>query len=317
VSKIKAQSSLGAFLKEQGIAHLVNEPLRNHCTWKIGGPADFLVKPSSWEQIAPVLQYTSENGIPAIVIGKGSNLLFDDAGFRGVVIKIGRKLSRLTISATTVVAESGISTSRLARAVGLAGLSGVEHIVGIPGTLGGLVFMNGGSQRKTIGKTIVEVKALDRHGNTQIFRNEECGFAYRHSRFQNEYCIITEVTMKLATGQRSTIMMEMLQSLRDRRKKFPLTLPNCGSVFKSDPKLYETFGPPGAIISKLGLKGLSVGEAAISERHANFIVNRGAAKAADILALLQFVREEVTRQTGITLNCEVRIVRSCGIVEFV
>ncbi|RPJ36413.1 MAG: FAD-binding protein, partial [Planctomycetaceae bacterium] len=141
LSNVDMQSSLGAFLKEQGMAPLENEPLRNHCTWRIGGPADFLVEPSSWEQVALLLQYAGENGIPAVVIGKGSNLLFDDRGLRGVVIKIGRKLSRLIITGAIVQAQSGISASRLARAAGLAGLCGLEHVVGIPGTLGGLVFM--------------------------------------------------------------------------------------------------------------------------------------------------------------------------------
>ncbi len=297
------------------MAPLEHEPLRNHCTWRIGGPADFLVEPSSWEQVARVLQYSHQNGIPALVLGKGSNLLFDDGGLRGVVIKIGRKLSRLVITGTVVQAQSGISASRLARAAGRAGLCGLEHIVGIPGTLGGLVYMNGGSLQRAIGDTIVEVKTMDRQGNTQTLGRHECGFTYRHSRFQEQSCVITEATLALVPGQRNAIATEMLEILRERRRKFPLTLPNCGSVFKSDPQTWASLGPTGKIIESVGLKGTCVGDAVVSERHANFIVNRAHAKAEAVLALIELVRERVLRRTGATLECEVQFVESTGVIR--
>jgi UDP-N-acetylmuramate dehydrogenase len=312
---LTTQTAIEGLLKSSGIPFLRSVPLSTCSTWRIGGPADFLVEPASWQQVALILRYTSENGIPAIVIGKGSNLLFDDAGLRGIVIKIGPKLSRLAIAGTTVRAESGISASRLARVVGLAALSGLEHIVGIPGTLGGLVFMNGGSQRKAISDVIIEVKTMDRQGNIRIFHRDECEFAYRHSRFQNEYLVITEIRMELVPAQRIVIMGQMLEILRERRRKFPLTLPNCGSVFKSDPRLYDSFGPPGKIIEGLGLKGRSVGDAIVSQRHANFIVNRACAKAQDVLSLIALIRERVARQTGFTLECEVQFVELTGTVR--
>jgi UDP-N-acetylmuramate dehydrogenase len=296
------------------MAPLAHEPLRNHTTWRIGGPADFLVEPSSWEQAALVLQYTHAHNIPAVVIGKGSNLLFDDHGLRGVVIKVGRQLSQLTIAGTIVRAQSGISAPRLARAVGLAGLGGLEHIVGIPGTLGGLVFMNGGSLRRAIGDAIVQVRTMDRQGNVRTLGREECRFAYRQSRFQKESCVIMEATMALVPGQPDTIAAEMRAILRERRQKFPMTLPNCGSVFKNDPQACAVFGPPGKIIESAGLKGTSVGDAAVSERHANFIVNRGNARAADVLSLIDLVRERVVHQTGLTLECEVQFVEAAGMV---
>ncbi len=309
------QSPLGAFLQDHGMTPLVNEPLRNHCTWRIGGPADFFVEPSSWQQVAAVLRYANANNIPAIVIGKGSNLLFDDAGLRGVVIKIGRGLSRLTVTGTIVRAESGISTPRLARAVGLAGLTGLEHIIGIPGTLGGLVFMNGGSMRKAIGDSIVEIKAMDWQGHMRVFRREECEFAYRHSRFQSEDCVIIEATIELAGGSRNATVAEMLRILRDRRRKFPLTLPNCGSVFKSDPQLYDTFGPPGEVLEYLGLKGLRVGGAMVDTKHANFIVNMDNARASDVRSLVGLIRHEVRQRIGLAVKCEVQFVASQGVVR--
>jgi len=175
--------------------------------------------------------------------------------------------------------------------------------------------MNGGSQRKAIGDTIIEVKTMDRLGNTRTLRHDECGFAYRQSRFQAEDLVVMEVTMELAAGQQAHVMGEMLQVLRERRKKFPLTLPNCGSVFKSDPRLYETIGPPGKIVEGIGLKGTSVGDAVVSERHANFIVNRANAKAQDVLSLIELIRQRVARQTGLTLECEVQFVELTGTVR--
>lgn len=309
------QAALAGFLQRSDLRPRVNEPLCNHCTWRIGGPADFLVEPASWQQVGTLLRYTRNNSIPAIVIGKGSNLLFDDAGLRGVVIKIGRKLSRITVSGTSVRAESGISAPRLARVTGLAGLSGLEHIVGIPGTLGGLVFMNGGSQRRAIGDAIVEVTTMDRQGNTQTLQHDECGFAYRRSGFQDEDCVITEATLELVPGQRDRIMADMLQILRERRKKFPLTLPNCGSVFKSVPKLYNTFGPPGKMIEGLGLKGFRIGGAMVDMKHANFIVNIGSAKAVDVLRVVRRIRELVREHLGVTVSCEAEYVDLHGSIH--
>lgn len=302
-------------LQASGVSFRREVPLRTCGTWRIGGPADFLVEPASCEQMATTLRCASELGIPAVVIGKGSNLLFDDAGLRGVAIRIGRSLARVTITGTTVRAESGVSASRLARVAGLAGLSGLEHIVGIPGTLGGLIFMNGGSLQRTIGQAVTEVKAMDRSGTPRVLRREDCEFAYRSSRFQHEDWVILEATMALVGGRRSEIAAQMRQILRDRRRKFPLTLPNCGSVFKNDPDAYGLFGPPGKIIEDTGLKGLSVGDAQVSDRHANFIVNRGNARAGDVMELIELVRRRVAARTDLALECEVRFVHSTGCVR--
>lgn len=302
-------------LQASGVPFCREVPLSECGTWRIGGPADLLVEPASCEQMATTLRCAGEFGVPAVVMGKGSNLLFDDAGLRGVAIRVGRSLGRVTITGTTVRAEGGVSASHLARVAGLAGLSGFEHIVGIPGTLGGLVFMNGGSLQRAIGQTVTEVKAMDRSGALRVLRREDCEFAYRSSRFQREDWVILEATMALVAGRRSEIAAEMLQILRDRRNKFPLTLPNCGSVFKNDPDGYGSFGPPGKIIEDTGLKSLSVGDAQVSERHANFIVNRGNAHACDVLKLIEMIRRRVAARTGLALECEVRFVHSTGRVQ--
>jgi len=302
------QGELKAFCKPHGLIPLPHERLRRHSTWQIGGPADFLLEPTSWPQVGALLRWAEEHGVPALVIGKGSNLLFGDAGVRGIVIKIGRSLAGLSIAGTTVGAEAGISASRLARAAGLAGLAGLEHIIGIPGTLGGLVVMNGGSLLRNIGETIVEVGTIDRRGTLATWQHADCEFAYRHSRFQDADFIITEVVLELIPGPRAEIMAQMLAILRERRRRFPLTLPSCGSVFKSDPRLYESVGPAGAVIEKLGFKGRRVGDAEVNSRHANFIVNVGAARARDVIELVGIIRRTVQEQLGHTLACEVKYV---------
>ncbi|HWL95368.1 MAG TPA: FAD-binding protein, partial [Phycisphaerae bacterium] len=213
---------------------LVNEPLRNHGTWQIGGPADVLVEPRSWDQLVRLRQFIHERGLVSIVIGEGSNLLFDDAGLRGVCIKIGRSLSGFEIDPPRVRAEAGVAVPRLARAVGLAGLTGLEHTVGIPGTLGGLVVMNGGSRRHSLSENIVHVDAMDHRGRMHRRLREDCGFVYRGSAFQGLDWIVTGVEFELSRGDKRAIWREMLEILRDRKGKFPRhDAPNCGSVFVS------------------------------------------------------------------------------------
>ncbi len=305
---VRWRDALITMCAQWGVELQMDEPLSRHCTWRIGGLADVLIEPTSWAQLAALLRYAQENGIPAVVIGKGSNLLFDDCGVRGVVIVIGRHLSRLEIQGADVRAEAGISASRLARTVGLAGLAGLEHIVGIPGTLGGLAVMNGGSLRQAIGDTIVQVRTIDRRGEPRILHGDECEFAYRRSRFQQEDAIITEVTLKLAAGDKTQILPQMREILRERRRRFPMTLPSCGSVFKGDAELLRRFGPPGAVIESLGFKGTRLGDAMVSSLHANFIVNVGAARAHDVLELVRRIRRRAFDRLGHTMTCEAKYV---------
>lgn len=303
---VRWRHALAALCASWGVAPRTDEPLGRHCTWRIGGPADVLIEPTAWSQVGALLRFADENGVPALVIGKGSNLLFDDSGVRGVVIVIGRPLAGFEIDDASVQVEAGISASRLARVTALAGLSGLEHIVGIPGTLGGLVVMNGGSLRQAIGDTIVQVRTIGRQGTPRVFHGDECDFAYRQSRFQREDAIVTAVTLKLADGDRTRILSQMRDILRERRQKFPMTLPSCGSVFKGDAELVQKFGPPGAVIERLGFKGTRIGDAVVSPQHANFIVNVGAARAADVLDLVRLIRQRVLETLGHTLTCEAK-----------
>ena len=289
-----------------------DEPLSRHNSWKIGGSADLFVEPDNSDQIAEVLHFSQGNEIPLVVIGQGTNLLFDDAGVRGIVLKIGERLADMQISENLIVAGGGAWVPQLARQSMQAGLCGLEHCIGIPGTVGGLVMMNGGSQRKGIGENVVSVTVVDRDGIKKQLSQSECDFSYRQSALQGTGCVVTRVELNCPKGDRKKIRQEMLADLRTRRQKFPRKQPNCGSVFLSTTEMHATVGPPGKVIEDAGLKGLQVGKAEISRQHANFIVNLGGASSMDVLILIKQVRQRIREQIGFELDCEVRYVSPQG-----
>jgi UDP-N-acetylmuramate dehydrogenase len=283
--------------------------------WKVGGRAEILVEPESAEEISGVLRLCRSTATPLLVVGDTSNLLFADEGFRGVLMRIGRRMAAVSVDGTTVTAQAGIWMPYLATTVGRAGLSGIEHTGGIPGTLGGLVMMNGGSQRRGIGEHVSRVWTIDERGDASIVDQAECRFAYRRSALQDRFVVITAAELTLERGDVRTIRRTIIDIMASRRRKFPLKLPNCGSVFLSDPAMYATIGPPGHAIEQAGLKGLQAGRAQISPLHANFIVNLGGAKALDILTLIDIARTRVFDRTGFWLDCEVRYVGQDGTVK--
>lgn len=291
---------------------LWNEPLRNHSSWRIGGPADMLVEPRTVEQAVVVAKAAAGLGIPILVIGHGTNLLFSDQGVRGVVVKIGNGMGGIEIDGRRMIAEAGVWVPRLARLAGRHGISGLEHTAGIPGTLGGLVCMNGGSQRKGIASSIVRVWALSPTGEMVCLAVDDCGFSYRHSCFQDNGYIVLRVELTGPPKEPAQIRREMLEILRDRRKKFPLKAPSCGSVFLSDPEKYRAVGPPGKLIEEAGLKGKRIGDAQVSLKHANFIENLGNATAEDVMRLVKAVQAVVRESTGHLLAGEFKYVTRDG-----
>ncbi len=295
-----------------GIAAAVNEPLAAHSTWRIGGPADLLAEPASIGEVCAVVQYARAHGLALLVIGQGSNLLFDDAGLRGIVLKLGGRLGNLEIAGCRILADAGVWVPRLARAAQRAGLTGLEHIIGIPGTVGGLVVMNGGSRRKGIGDNVRRVWVVDHEGNPGTLSRAECRFGYRTSALQGSGALVIRVELECLPGDARQIRREMLADLRERRGKFPRKEPNCGSVFLSTAAMHASVGPPGKIIEEAGLKGAAIGAAEVSHRHANFIVNKGGATSRDVLALIAHVRQVVQARIGFDLHCEVRYVDPRG-----
>ncbi|WP_225911573.1 UDP-N-acetylmuramate dehydrogenase [Desulfuromonas versatilis] len=287
-------------------------PLARCSTWRIGGPADLLVEPRTPVQVAALVAAVRQAGIPLVVIGQGSNLLFADAGLRGVVLRLGAKLARIEVSGPRIFAEAGVWVPQLARRTMQAGLAGLEHAIGIPGTLGGLVVMNGGSHRRGIGELVRKVRVVDREGVFAVLDRQACRFGYRQSALQGTGAVVVEVELECPPGDRGAIRRQMLLDLRERRGKFPLKQPNCGSVFLSNAEMHATVGPPGRVIEEAGLKGVRIGGAEVSSRHANFIVNLGEASARDVLALIGQVRQAVRARIGYELRCEVRYVRADG-----
>ncbi|WP_299065914.1 UDP-N-acetylmuramate dehydrogenase [uncultured Psychrobacter sp.] len=281
--------------------------------WKVGGKADIIIRPRSKNELIKVRQWLYLNGIKSLIIGSTTNLLFSDEDIHIVIIQIGTNFSKVAVDGLDIVAEPGIWVPSLARLAMQKSLSGIEHTCGIPGTLGGLVVMNGGSQRKGIGSVVTYVETIDNQGNIKRYDNSQCNFSYRQSIFQNIDEVVVEVGLKLNNGRaKCDIRQDMLDILHSRRKKFPRKQPNCGSVFVSNPDMYEDYGPPGQIIEELGLKGMNQGGAQISEQHANFIVNNGSAQSKDILYLINTVKETVYKETGYKMVVEARFVTSNG-----
>lgn len=293
----------------------LKEPLAKHSSWCIGGPADILIEPYSVEQIINIVKYSHSMNIPLIVIGNGTNLLFCDDGVRGIVIKFGENFSKYNIKGKRVYAEAGIWTPKLVNILLNQGLSGMEHAIGIPGTLGGLVFMNGGSGGKCIGDIVKKVWVVDRNGNLKTLSKNECDFSYRKSSLQDSGYIVCNVEFECEYRDKDQIKNEMNNILYKRRQKFPIDLPNCGSVFLSNPIMNKTFAPPGKLIEDAGLKGFRIGDAQISEKHANFIVNLGKAKALDILTLVEYTRKVVNACSGHWLKSEVKYVGEMGEIK--
>lgn len=297
--------SLDHLIADLGLGAAINAPLSRHCTWKIGGPADRLVQPSNTDQIEKLIACANQEDIPWIALGKGSNLLFNDEGLRGLVIKLGPAFSHATIQNGRIEAQAGISIPRLAHRTANLGLTGLEHTVGIPCTLGGLVTLNGGSLQQSIGRLVQNVTWIDGQGQRHQGTGKDCDFSYRHSRFLSERVIITDVTLQCQQANITHVRQAMLATLKTRRERFPLRWPNCGSVFKRHLELFTQWGPPGKIIEDLGLKGHRVGNVVISNQHANFFLNQGQATARDVLRLIRTVREQVHQKSGHWMECEV------------
>lgn len=288
-------------------------PLARISRWRIGGLADVIVRPRSIDELARLRGWLHSEGLAHVVIGATSNLLFADEGLRVICMQIGGEFASLNLAGCEITAGPGVWVPGLARRAMLAGLTGLEHTCGIPGTLGGLICMNGGSQRKGISDAIILVTSVDAQGNVRHRTREECAFAYRQSVFQTCGDVIAGAILRLAPApDHGLVRREMLEILASRRRKFPQKQPNCGSVFVSNPAMYGEYGPPGALIERLGFKGRRVGGALVSPRHANFIVNAGGATAADVLSLINQIKSAVLAAAGYPMAVEARYVTVVG-----
>jgi len=301
----------------QKIEHLelvVDQSLAAISRWRIGGKADLIVRPTSIESLVKVRKYFYRQSIPHFVFGQSSNLLFADDGLRVPCIQIGNRIGNVKVDKTahSLTAQAGAWVPIVARLAMQAGMSGIEHICGIPGTFGGLICMNGGSKRQSVGDSAIQIISVALNGELLLREKSECFFSYRHSIFQENEEVVISATLKLKPGEPKEIRAEMLSILSERRKKFPSKVPNCGSVFKSNPEMYKNFGTPGAIIEGCGFKGMQIGDAIVSPLHANFILNLGKASAQDVLTLIENIYQAVKSTIGYEMQSEVCFVDSLG-----
>lgn len=281
-----------------------DEPMKNHTTIKVGGNADVLVIPTTKEDIVNVLRFAKENNIPVTVIGNGSKLLVTDKGIRGIVIKISSKFSEYKIDGEYVTACAGMSMPKLSRLVMKEGLSGLEFACGIPGVLGGGIRMNAGAYGSEIANVLVRTQYIDDELNIKVLEHDEHNFSYRYSYFKDHPSyIIISAEFKLVKKDIAEIKEKMDKNSEARKEKQPLEYPNAGSTFKRPEGFFV-----GTMIEELGLKGYSIGDAEVSTKHAGFIVNKGNAKASDVISLMDYIREKVLEKYGIKLENEIEII---------
>ncbi|MGL6315407.1 UDP-N-acetylmuramate dehydrogenase [Vibrio sp. WXL103] len=293
-----------------------NYNLRDLSYWKIGGTARWYIKVNDAQEYGRAIKFARENHVTPIVIGKTSNLLFDDGLLSVAVIELAGEFLKIELIGNRITVGAAVSSQKLVRFGYSKSLSGLEHIIGIPATVGGLVYMNGGSNRKTVSENLVAVESVDATGEIIVRNVEDCAFSYRKSTFQNNKELICRATFELEmTSNINSKRRECISILSSRRSKFPRKLPSCGSVFISYPEMYEKHGPPGKVIEDLGMKGVKIGGAEISPVHANFIVNNGNASANDVLNLVKLINLEVEKKLGHILESEALFISKNGTVE--
>ncbi len=279
------------------------EPLSAYTTFRIGGPAEMLLFPQDEQTLQKLLVFCKGTDTVPYLIGKGSNLLIADKGLEGVTICTERMQKHELLSKNEIVCEAGLSLSRLCLFAQSNALSGLEFAYGIPGSVGGAVFMNAGAYGGEMRDVLSTVTSVDMDGRLHVHSVEDLQLGYRTSVFQKNGETILSAVVKLTRGEPDEIRAKMDEILQRRKDKQPLNLPSAGSAFKRPEGNYA-----GALIEQCGLKGYSIGGAQVSEKHAGFIVNRGGASAQDVLCLIDYIRETVMQQTGVLLEPEIRCI---------
>lgn len=293
---------LAGFLDSE--QYIFNAPMSEHTTFKIGGTADVLIFPSNAKEVAAVFNLIDEFKIPRTILGNGSNVLVLDNGIRGAVVKFTDKFfGGIRADGQKIIAGAGAKLKDVANFAAENNLSGMEFAVGIPGSIGGAVFMNAGAYDGEMKNVVANVTAVSQAGELKIFSGEDLNLGYRQSIFQSNGFAICEVELNLHSGSGVDIKNKMADFTQKRESKQPLNLPSAGSTFKRPTGYFA-----GTLIDKTGLKGLRIGGAMVSEKHAGFVVNVGGATAADVLNLIEEVRRRVKEVHGVTLTPEVRII---------
>jgi UDP-N-acetylmuramate dehydrogenase len=285
-----------------------DEPLARYSTYRIGGPASALVEPRSVDDVAATLAVAAESGVRWLVLGLGSNVLISDAGFDGVVLRIGKGLDEVReATPTSWVVGAGLPTPLLARRSAAAGLGGVQRLIGVPGTVGGGAFMNAGAHGQDFSQLVRAVETVQSDGTLQTVRGSAIPWRYRSSGLDN--VVIVGATLEFAPADPRELLHDIRRHLHWRKAGTPFDQPCCGSVFRNPPQAVGAERrTAGQLIDAAGLKGFAVGGAQVSSMHANYIVNVGEATASDVKAVIDAVRERVLKQFGVELELEVKVI---------
>ena len=290
--------ALKKFVPEENIC--LQEPMAGHTTFRIGGPADCFLQPENEEQLIQVQRYLGKVGLPFFVLGNGSNLLVSDAGYRGVIIQVGRKMSAIEVEGCTIKAQAGATLAQVAKAALEHGLTGLEFASGIPGTVGGGVVMNAGAYDGELSQVVARVHVVNSEGEIMELDNETMEFGYRTSAIKNTSLAITEVQFELSEGDKEQIREKMEDYTSRRREKQPLEYSSAGSTFKRPKGFFA-----GKLIMDAGLRGYQKGGARVSDKHCGFVINTGDATAEDVRNVIREVQERVKEKFHVTLETEV------------
>lgn len=290
-------------LEKKGVSCCKGEILANHTTFKIGGPAKLFCEPSDLEQLQMLILACKNVGMRYYLLGNGSNVLFSDAGYDGVVIHLGKNLSDISVKGNAITAMAGAHLGRLSRVAAQHSLTGLEFAVGIPGSVGGGVYMDAGAYGGEIQDVLTEVTFLDEEGQLRTLPADQLQLGYRTSIFAHKPWCLVQATFCLNNGDREESEAQMQDFMQRRKEKQPLEWPSAGSTFKRPQGAFAA-----ALIEQCGLKGYQVGGAAVSEKHSGFVVNLGGATCADVVQLTEDVARVVQERTGFVLEREIRVV---------
>lgn len=300
----RVYKDIALFAEKLGATVEYDAPMKKYTSFKCGGNANVLITPDSTETLQKTLDFCYSNNVKPLIIGNGSNLLVTDNGINGVVIKIGSKMSKIElIDETTVYCEAGASLKSLCMFALENSLSGLEFAYGIPGTLGGAVYMNAGAYGGEMKDVLFSCTHIDDNGEFGELSKEKLDLGYRHSAYTNNGFTVVSAIMKLKKADKKEIKAAMDDKLQKRKDKQPLDFPSAGSTFKR-PEGYFA----GALIQDSGLKGYTVGGAQVSEKHAGFVINKGGATSTDVITLIKDVQKIVKEKYGVMLETEVKII---------
>ncbi len=289
-----------AALDNAGIKYAENEPMKKHTSFRIGGPADLFVSPENVGELKAAYDIAKSCDIPVTVVGNGSNLLVSDKGIEGMVICLER-MNRIAVEDFLISAQAGALLGKIAAEAAICEFTGMEFAAGIPGSVGGAVVMNAGAYGGEMKDIVAYVRAF-KDGKIVKIDGENCGFGYRHSIFSEGEYIIVEVVLNLSPGKKEVIHEQMKELALRRREKQPLEYPSAGSTFKRPEGNFA-----GALIEQAGLKGFSVGDAQVSEKHAGFVINKGNATCEQVLELVRQVKNKVFENSGVMLEEEIKV----------